>query len=372
MAETIKNPQNHNPAPTLERLNAVRLIIVLIIAFGYASTMRYGPGTQEMLNVFGYDPSWIGIQLLFFVSGLLAYRSIEAGRTGLTYLRSRFWRNIPILAILTLATLLILFPLFGTPPDQGLAFWSRLAKYVALTVFCIDPGIPIEGLMDDARYMCLVQGGIWTLRYGLILHVLTAISGRIGLLSIRPLLLVGTVGTTLLYVIMTYWAVKSDLTSLTTPLAGVRLSYAFLLGMTVWAYRDMFQRLGTSVIFIPLISFGLAAFNYFALSWTPLIEVALSVSWMSVAWIVLTHRSVFFTALKNCPNLTLPVLLINWPLTQTLLLINPDISAPRLIAYSLSGTLVLSLIFVLSRTNAISLFRRGRSAHSEPSGQLSP
>lgn len=345
MADIIQNTRSYGPAHLAERLNAVRLIIVLMIAFGYASTMPFGPGRQEALSLFGYDPSWIGIQLLFFISGLLALKSVQQGRSGLSYLRSRFWRNGPTLVILTLATLFILFPLFGTPPDQGLELWARLTKYVALTVFCIDPGIPLEGLLDDARYMCLVQGGIWTLRYGLILHTLTAISGRVGLLSIRPLLLLGAIATTGVYVVSTYWAVKNDLSSLAAPLSGLRLSYAFLIGMAAWAYRDTLQKIGSKMIFVPLLALGISAFNYFMVPWTPMIEVGLTVTWMSVAWVALTQRSQVLDAFKNCPNLTLPVLLINWPLAQTLLLLNPDIKVPTLILASLTGTLALSLLF---------------------------
>ena len=51
----------------LSRLNAVRLIVVTLIAIGYASTMSIGPGSVEWLNTFGYDPSLYGLQVLFFL-----------------------------------------------------------------------------------------------------------------------------------------------------------------------------------------------------------------------------------------------------------------------------------------------------------------
>lgn len=346
---------NAQGSPLLGRLNAVRLTIVLVIAMGYASTMALGPGTQEILNVYGYDPSWIGIQLLFFISGILALRSVSLGRSGLAYLSSRFWRNIPALAFLTLATLFILFPLFGTPPDQGLELWARLTKYVALTVFCIDPGIPLEGLLDDARYMCLVQGGIWTLRYGLILHILTAISGRFGLLKERRLLLFGAISVSLLYAVTLYVAVKNDITTLASPLAGLRLSYAFLIGMTAWPYKDSIKKLGQKAFAFPVIAFILATLNYTIMPWSPMIEIGLTLFWISLAWFALTRPSNVLNWTQHTPNLTLPVLLINWPLAQTLLLLNPDMSAATLIAFTLCGTLLFSLLFVygFSKTHFI-------------------
>jgi len=66
----------------LLRLNAVRFIVILFMMFGYASTMSLGTEYQESLALYGYDPSWHAIQVLFFLSGILAYRSLENGKTG--------------------------------------------------------------------------------------------------------------------------------------------------------------------------------------------------------------------------------------------------------------------------------------------------
>lgn len=337
--------QNFDETVLLSRVNAVRLFIVLILSLGYASTMPLGPGYKEVFNVYGYDPSWIGIQLLFFISGILALRSISQGRMGLAYLSSRFWRNIPTLAALTVVTLFVLFPLFGTPPDEGLALWGRLGKYVALTVFCIDPGIPLEGLLDDARYMCLVQGGIWTLRYGVILHILTAITGRIGILSIKPLILFGTVITTLAYFGLTYVAVKNDLTAYAAPLAGLRLSYAFLAGMAVWAYREKLSGLKQGFWIIPATIFALTTLKYFHGPWSPLIEVGLTYFWASLTWFMLSNPNRIWTFMKAWPNLVLPIMLINWPMSQVILLLNPEIGLWEIIITSLLGTIALSLLF---------------------------
>ena len=72
----------------LHNLNAIRILIVLMIGFGYASTMPIGPGSAEWGRHLSYDPSWFGLQILFFLSGLMAWRSLSEGRTGWTYLRS--------------------------------------------------------------------------------------------------------------------------------------------------------------------------------------------------------------------------------------------------------------------------------------------
>lgn len=56
-------PQSKSPADAaniwqITQLNAVRLIIVLAISLGYASTMSMGQGNHEWGHHWGYDPSW--------------------------------------------------------------------------------------------------------------------------------------------------------------------------------------------------------------------------------------------------------------------------------------------------------------------------
>ena len=79
----------------LSKLNFIRIIIVMMIAFGYASTMPLGPlletgeARPEMFQMLGYDPSWVGISLLFFFSGILALRSLWSHGSSIRYLESK-------------------------------------------------------------------------------------------------------------------------------------------------------------------------------------------------------------------------------------------------------------------------------------------
>jgi len=190
----------------LPRLNAVRLFVVVMIAFGYASTMPVGPDKFETGKLFGYEPSWIGIQVLFFLSGALAYRSITAGRIGFEYLKSRVLRTFPMLLAMTLTTVLVIYPMLGKPltnPQEYIA----LAKYFFLTVTCIDPGRVLPGLLDDSLYACLIQGGIWTLRWGLIIHIGVAIASRFKVLMQPRLILAAAITSMLIYAAYIYAAI---------------------------------------------------------------------------------------------------------------------------------------------------------------------
>jgi len=309
----------------LSRLNSVRFFVIFIMMFGYASTMSLGPGHQESLALYGYDPSWHAIQVLFFLSGILAYRSIENGKTGFTYLWSRFSRNIPLLGFLTIAILFILFPLFGTPNDSGTDFWKRITKYILLTAFCIDPSMRIQGLMDDAKYMCLVQGAIWTLRIGIILHIAVVISHFPKLFSKRILILAGTITVTIGYALLGYLFAKKGIETLESVLTLLRLSYAFGIGLCVWAYRDFLLNLKARIFILPVIFFLIASLNFWFFRWTTLIEVSSTLVFISLSWALLVTRHKYLDLLKDWKNVTMIMMAIGWPITQTLLLIHPDL-----------------------------------------------
>lgn len=328
----------------LSRMNAVRFFVIFAMMFGYASTMSLGPEFPESLAIYGYDPSWHAIQVLFFLSGLLAYRSIEKGHTGLKYLSSRFLRNIPLLGFLTVAILFILFPLFGTADDSGLDFWARIIKYVMLTTFCIDPSMRVQGLMDDAKYMCLVQGGLWTLRIGIIIHLAIVGANFVKLLSNRLVILMGTVFVTVAYALLGYIAAKKGLTDIDNILTVLRLTYAFGIGVCVWAYKDKMLSLGRYGWAMPLVFFAIASLNYFFFTWTTLIEVNSTFMFLSLAWLLLTTQSKALDLLKNWTNTTMVMMVIGWPTIQTLLLIYPELGRWTLPLYALPTMVVLTYI----------------------------
>lgn len=333
----------------LPKLNSLRLIIVLMIAFGYASTMPVGPVNSsggpnpEWLKQFGYDPSWIGISLLFFLSGLLAMRSLFRHGSSIKYLESRFFRNAPLLFFVTLIIVLVIYPVFGSPQGPPMQTLKNVILYFMGTVTCIRPGEPLPGLLDDAKYMCLIQGSIWTLKWGVLAHIAVAIGQRIKLFANRSLLLSLALFSIIFYVTIVYFHIGIH------PMPGdiiiaAQLGWPFLTGMAIYAYWD---KVPSSFLTNFLISAGLmavAAGQYYLdfIPWTKAIVVCLILSW---AWICIGFLKLAPAKLRfmnKCPAMALAVYLINWPVSQILLLIFPEITPGQLILFSLPVTLVLS------------------------------
>lgn len=328
----------------LTRLNAVRSFIVIIIAIGYASTMGISPQAGEVLRHLGHDPSWLGIQVLFCLSGYLALRSLHRHGSSLRYLMSRALRNLPLLAVYTSAVIFILYPIFCIPEESFTKAFPKLALYFLKTVTLIDPGTELPGLFDDAKYMCLVQGAIWTFRWGAIAHILMAAGWRLGILKSRIVILILAITSTLFYVLAYGWSYKNGFTQFEPLILGLRLGYAFLIGAALWGWQ---HKLPAKIIGKGLLLGGIlggAIFNYLLLPWSPLIEVFSTLFWTYLAVLIIQKPSRATDWMASWPNLTLGIYIGCWPVCQTLLSLYPVMGTWSLIAATLGVTIILAII----------------------------
>lgn len=324
----------------LERLNAVRILVVVMIGIGYGSTMAIGPHAKEWLQTFGYDPSWFGIQVLFFLSGWLAWRSLTQGRTGLTFLASRAKRTLPWVALYTLIIVAILYPALCNHDAPVVKGAGQLGLYFIKTVLLIDPGGPMPGALDNALYACLLQGTIWTLRWGMLAYFGLLILFVIGLRDRTGLAVLFAI-TLLGHLSVSWWTLTTGSALLEPIIPGLRVGYAFLLGALVYSVRDGLPSRGRSWLAMTGAAFGLAALHYYYLPWTHLIEVIATFGFCALAMAVL-HSGL--KPLGNWPNIALPTYLGIWPVTQTLLALNPNIPVPTLVVASVFVTVAIALI----------------------------
>lgn len=338
-----KGPQLH------DWLGPVRMLVIAFIAFGYASTMPRGQDMPEYLRMFGYDPSWYGIAVLFMMSGWLALRSLERHGSALKFLISRLGRNLPILVIFAASVPLILFPLFATPVDAGTSRVDQHLQYFLKVVSCVDPNTLTPGLLDNALYMCIIQGGLWTFRWGMIAFLATALLWVIGGLRDRRLLLLYTITCLVSYVgLVTYGVETPDHPPLLEFVAtGLRLALMYLGGMCAYAYRHKLMR----SLLIPAGLLAATLVQYFMLPWTPLLEVFASVSLGYLAYLGVTSERVAPNWVKKMPDLSLGLYVLNWPAAQLVLLNMPGISPLALFgaSFSLSALLAFVLWTLVSR-----------------------
>ncbi len=332
-------------------LAPVRMLVITIVAFGYASTMPRGPGNAEYFNMFGYDPSWYGIQIIFMISGFLALHSLCRHGSAFKFLLSRIVRNFPALVVFSGLVILVLFPLFAVPMASGDTRLSQHLVYFLKVVTCLDPAVVTPGLLDNALYMCVVQGGIWTFRWGLIAFATTALLWAIGGLRNPRMLLLLTLGATMAYAAIVAFAVGNpDVVSgqaMQAVVTGLRLGWVYLAGMCLYAYRAILSR----SLAVPFGFLVLAAIQYFFLPWTPLIEICAELGLGYLVFLAMTSRMPVPKKMDKLPDLSLGLYIYNWPTAQITLLVMPALTPYTLFAISFPITVLLSYVtwFLVSR-----------------------
>jgi len=325
-------------------LGPVRMLVITLIAFGYASTMPRGPESAEYLNIFGYDPSWYGIQIIFMISGFLALRSLQRHGSALKLLISRIARNAPTVIVFTLLVIAVLFPLFSAPLAADETRLAQHALYFLKVVLCIEPNIITPGLLDNALYMCVIQGGLWTFRWGLIAFIATAVLWAVGGLRNPRLLAILTLGVTLVYAAVIVYAITnlqaSENSILQAGVIGLRLGWAYLAGMSLYAYR---HRLRRSLV-IPAGLLALAAIQFYFLRWTPFIEISAALGFGYLVVLLMTSPTPVPAFLRKAPDLSLGLYVYNWPAAQITLLLLPGLTPIPLFAISFPVTVLLSYV----------------------------
>jgi peptidoglycan/LPS O-acetylase OafA/YrhL len=323
----------------------VRTLIVLIMAFGYASTMSTGPGTPELGRLFNYEPSLFAVQTLFFLSGWLCLRSLERHGSGFAMLASRARRILPMLAGVTAIVAFILYPLISADVGHALST-GELFAYFAQTVSCANPGQLMPGALDSAHYACLLQGAIWTFRWGALFYIGAALAWHLNLL--RPVFIALAAFAAMIGYGMVHWISTQGGTDFLPVFNSIdtafRLAYPFALGMAAFAWRGQISTNFTTRSALIVVPMAFAAVNFIVAPWTPVIEMFATLSLCMLTLGLVESRIKLFRWLENWPPLALPLFLLNWPLAQLWLYLRPDISQWSLVAITLATALAIAAL----------------------------
>ncbi len=323
-------------------MTLIRMLVISIMAFGYASTMPRGPETREYLNLFGYDPSWFAINIVFMISGYLAMQSLARHGSAVKLLLSRAARNLPSLGLFALIVVFVFYPLLGVAPKQGTPSLSQHLDYFLSVVSCVDPGKLTPGLLDNALYKCVIHGGLWTFRWGAVAFIGTAILWSIGGLRNRRRLLTLTAFSALAYAASVLYGVRHPDVLQSSWYSGanvaLRLGWIYLAGMCFYAWQDVLPHR----MMIGLFLFFLALVQFLLLPWTPFIEITATLGFGWLCWLAMTSDRPVPAAFENLPDLSLGIYIYNWPSAQILLLLLPGLGPMALFALSFPVTLLLA------------------------------
>jgi hypothetical protein len=343
----------------LSQLNAVRIIIVMFIAIGYASTMKIGPGAPEWFNLFGYDPSLYGIQVLFFLSGWLAWRSLDQGRSLRHFVKSRAKHVMPWLFAYTIIVVVLLYPLLCNHDAPNVEGMAGLTVYFFKTVTLIQPGTTMHGALDHAAYPCMLQGTVWTLRWGAIAYIGLILMHRLGFRHIGWSIALFLIALTA-HCSLNLWSLSGDSQFVSSLIPLIRLMIPTLLGVILYQCRAALPRKARTWFMIAAGWIGLATLHYSFLRWTPMIELLAMAGWCSLSVAVLRTD---WTMLKHWPKIAVAIYLGIWPITQLWLAVVPAIAVPNLVIAAMASCVALALMInSLQSVLATRLHRRVQTA----------
>jgi len=213
----------------------LRLIAASMVVFSHAWYVTGGEGVFEPLQTStGFTLGWHSVNAFFALSGLLIAGSLHHSKSLLQFVRARFLRLYPALLVLILGTVLCAFT-FG---DMQSVSREGLLVYLGKNLVLLGADVPLPGIFEQNPASGEINVPLWTLKYEVAAYFSAACvfwGSRIfagpALLRAGTLLILAVSGVVLSTFgkLETYGALEH----------GVRLLFAFYLGVAVWLWRHV-------------------------------------------------------------------------------------------------------------------------------------
>ncbi|PHS25323.1 MAG: acyltransferase [Robiginitomaculum sp.] len=299
LADALDQPHN--------LLTPVRLLMALGVLLGHSFVVFLGNTGPEPLILFDITISYAAVNGFFILSGLLITRSFDRRPDVVRFIVARALRLFPALIVLSLVAVMIFGPLFSS---LGLmAYFSDLSvwRYLCdVLTFGDTSGGPPQ-IFPNNPWAGEFSASLWTLRFEVIAYGGSLILGLLGLSRSRTRVLGVFVLSVLAF--MAVRVMPADM--LPAPFMDLtRLSMAYLLGATLYAWRDCVRisgRLALGVTALALL-FGPTA------SYEIMLNFALAAGVLMVGF----GLPVRFAPLARIPDLSYGIYIWQWPVMQSL------------------------------------------------------
>lgn len=238
----------------------LRLTAVLLVWYGSCHLLRGGsdPLTKSIPFL---SLGELGLSILFIISGYFITASYERIGSPLPFLKNRFLRVIPALALAVTVSVVVIGPIASSLTLEDYFAHSRTLSYFRnILIFRLQPDLP--GVFS-ALPVGNVNGSLWVMPHEARCYAAIAIVGMLGIL--QPRVMLALFGMCL--AMLVYGAACGD--NPPKNLFGVRweklsnamwLGFLFSGGGLVYMYREIIPRhvgLLTGCILLMLFSLGM-------------------------------------------------------------------------------------------------------------------
>ena len=215
-------------------LNLIRAVAATAVLVSHAYPISLGEKAHEPLqSLTGYTLGTIAVFVFFAASGFLIASSFDRRRALSAFLRARFARLVPGLAVSVLLVALVLGPLVTSLAPLDYLTNRDTATFVLRNITIISPQYELPGVFATNPYPT-VEGSIWTLVYEVACYLAVVAFGLAGLFAHR-----NTASVLLgLYLAATFAIVAAGLPLHVKVDNLFTLSQPFAVGMLMYLWRD--------------------------------------------------------------------------------------------------------------------------------------
>ncbi len=242
-------------------LNLVRLFAAMMVVYMHSFALCEGKLESDLMYTLTFHKALsgqVGVDIFFVISGFLIYRSYDRSNNIGKYLKARFLRIWPLLALFVLSTAFVIGPIISTLSPQE--YFAGDIKGYLLNLFFYSNNTILPGVFAH-HINHSVNGSIWTLQYEVLCYMLVLLLVplfRKCKIMIFPLIALSAA----VYLFFTYtWTQDSFFIVSRTILVNLgRLSLQFEMGTMFYIFRD---KIVLSWKWFLLAVIGLAAGPYF-------------------------------------------------------------------------------------------------------------
>lgn len=170
--------------PERNSFGVLRLSMALAVLVSHAVFLATGQNTAEPLYGWtGYTLGQHGVQVFFFLSGILVAQSLMKSESLRDYAIARGLRIFPALIVCVLLTALALGPWLTTLPVTDYLKDKLTAAYILKNILLIRASAPLPGLFEGSPGDAAgaVNTSLWTLKYEVMCYVALAVIGWIAI-----------------------------------------------------------------------------------------------------------------------------------------------------------------------------------------------
>ncbi|WP_187331696.1 acyltransferase family protein [Rhizobium etli] len=176
------------------------------------------------------------LPMFFALSGFLVAGSLARSKTLISFLGNRFIRIYPALAVEVMLAAFILGAIYTEYDLSNYFTDAQFFAYLLNVTGHIHFNLP--GVFLNNPDAAMVNGQLWTVPFELECYVAIAVFFLLGVVKRRAIALVATTALIVGFGLARYWKHESNWASMPTTASGNLLIGAFLVGVTIYLYRD--------------------------------------------------------------------------------------------------------------------------------------